>query len=94
MKGCLTFLLDIPMEKTFTNSIILLLCQPCPKKARQETNTEEYERYLQTAESALKALQAIEGPGHSPSPPVWVRARLQVLQTLITQINISTEQQP
>ncbi|XP_039541431.1 uncharacterized protein C1orf112 homolog [Pimephales promelas] len=69
--------------------------EPCLKRARQETNTEEeYERYLQTAESALKALQAIEGPGLSPSPPVWVRARLQVLQTLITQINTSTEQQP
>lgn len=94
MRGCFTLLPDIPMGKTFTNSVFLLLCQPCLKKARQETNTEEeYERYLETAESALKALQAIEGPGHSPSP-VWVRARLQVLQTLITQINTSTEQQP
>lgn len=79
----------------FTNSVILLLCQPCPKKARQETKAEEeYERYLQTAESALKALQAIDGPGHSPSPPEWVRTRLQALKTLITQINTTTEEQP
>ncbi|XP_043075256.1 uncharacterized protein C1orf112 homolog [Puntigrus tetrazona] len=67
--------------------------EPCPKRARQETKVEEeYERYLQTAESALKALQAIEEPGHNPSPPQWVRTRLEVLQALITQINTTTEQ--
>ncbi|XP_052391736.1 uncharacterized protein C1orf112 homolog isoform X2 [Carassius gibelio] len=65
--------------------------EPCPKRARQETKVEEeFERYLQTAESALKALQAIVGPGHNPSPPQWVRTRLEVLQTLITQINTTT----
>ncbi|XP_050993793.1 uncharacterized protein C1orf112 homolog isoform X1 [Labeo rohita] len=69
--------------------------EPCPKRARQETKVEEeYERYLQTAESALKALQTIVGPDHSPSPPQWVRIRLQVLQTLITQINTTTVEQP
>nr|XP_055042094.1 uncharacterized protein C1orf112 homolog [Misgurnus anguillicaudatus]XP_055042095.1 uncharacterized protein C1orf112 homolog [Misgurnus anguillicaudatus]XP_055042096.1 uncharacterized protein C1orf112 homolog [Misgurnus anguillicaudatus] len=66
--------------------------EPCPKKARHETKAEEeYERYLQTAESALKALQSIEGPGCSPSPPQWVRLRLEALQTLITQINTTTD---
>lgn len=66
--------------------------EPCPKKPRQETKAEEeYERYLQTAESALKALQSIEGPGCSPSPPQWVRLRLEALQTLITQINTTTD---
>lgn len=66
--------------------------EPCPKKPRQETKAEEeYERYLQTAESALKALQSIEGPGCSPSPPQWVRLRLEALQTLITQINTPTD---
>ncbi|XP_026088599.1 FIGNL1-interacting regulator of recombination and mitosis isoform X3 [Carassius auratus] len=65
--------------------------EPCPKRARQETKVEEeFERYVQTAESALKALQAIVGPGHNPSPPQWVRTRLEVLQTLITQINTTT----
>lgn len=68
--------------------------EPCAKRARQETKAEEeYERYLQTAEGALKALQAIERSEHSPSPPQWVRARLQLLQTLITQINTTTEEQ-
>lgn len=76
-----------------TNSINPLLCQPCAKRARRETKAEEYERYLQTAESALKALQAIERSEHSPSPPQWVRARLQLLQTLITQINTTAEEQ-
>uniref|UniRef100_A0A672QC44 Uncharacterized protein n=1 Tax=Sinocyclocheilus grahami TaxID=75366 RepID=A0A672QC44_SINGR len=69
--------------------------EPCPKRARQETKVEEeYERYLQTAESALKALQAIVGPGHNPSPPQWVRTRLEVLQSLISQINTTTVEQP
>ncbi|XP_067273799.1 FIGNL1-interacting regulator of recombination and mitosis isoform X2 [Pseudorasbora parva] len=83
------------MERENSSSVHTPLTEePCPKKPRQETNTEEeYERYLQTAENALKALQAIEGPGHSPSPPVWVKDRLQVLQTLITQINTTAEQQ-
>ncbi|XP_016399204.1 uncharacterized protein C1orf112 homolog [Sinocyclocheilus rhinocerous] len=69
--------------------------EPCPKRARQETEVEEeYERYLQTAESALKALQAIVGPDHNMSPPQWVRTRLEVLQTLITQINTTAIEQP
>ncbi|XP_016391484.1 FIGNL1-interacting regulator of recombination and mitosis isoform X1 [Sinocyclocheilus rhinocerous] len=69
--------------------------EPCPKRARQETKVEEeYERYLQTAESALKALQAIVGPGHNPSPPQWVRTRIEVLQSLISQINTTTVEQP
>uniref|UniRef100_A0A671P4F8 14 kDa phosphohistidine phosphatase-like n=1 Tax=Sinocyclocheilus anshuiensis TaxID=1608454 RepID=A0A671P4F8_9TELE len=69
--------------------------EPCPKRARQETKVEEeYERYLQTAESALKALQAIVGPGHNPSPPQWVKTRLEVLQSLISQINTTTVEQP
>ncbi|KAA0708492.1 hypothetical protein E1301_Tti005735 [Triplophysa tibetana] len=69
-------------------------CQPCPKRARQETKAEEeYERYLQTAESALKALQSIEGPGCNPSPPQWVRVRLEALETLISQINTTTDEQ-
>lgn len=69
-------------------------CQPCPKRARQETKAEEeYELYLQTVESALKALQSIEGPSCSPSPPQWVRVRLEALQTLITQINTTTTEQ-
>uniref|UniRef100_A0A671VFQ1 Fignl1 interacting regulator of recombination and mitosis n=1 Tax=Sparus aurata TaxID=8175 RepID=A0A671VFQ1_SPAAU len=58
--------------------------QPCPKRARQETSAEEeYSRYIQTAESALKALQALSAP-----PPQWLGSRLKELQSIIT--NIST----
>ncbi|XP_066533056.1 FIGNL1-interacting regulator of recombination and mitosis [Hoplias malabaricus] len=65
--------------------------EPCSKRPRQETSRdEEYERYLQTAESALKALQAIEASSPDSSPPQWVTNRLQGLQTLITQISTPT----
>uniref|UniRef100_A0A3Q0S684 Fignl1 interacting regulator of recombination and mitosis n=1 Tax=Amphilophus citrinellus TaxID=61819 RepID=A0A3Q0S684_AMPCI len=60
---------------------------PCPKRARQETSAEqEYGRFIQTAESALKALQAlIEGNANSSAPPPqWLESRLQELQTLLT----------
>uniref|UniRef100_A0A4W5JST4 Fignl1 interacting regulator of recombination and mitosis n=1 Tax=Hucho hucho TaxID=62062 RepID=A0A4W5JST4_9TELE len=64
---------------------------PCPKRARQETSVEEeYRRYLQTAESALRALQTlVEGRASSTPvpPPHWVTSRLQELQTLITHIS-------
>ncbi|XP_047442468.1 uncharacterized protein C1orf112 homolog isoform X2 [Mugil cephalus] len=63
--------------------------EPCPKRARQETSSEEeYSRCLQTAESALKALQAlIEGKDNTTAPlPQWLESRLQELQTLIIQI--------
>ncbi|KAI3368821.1 hypothetical protein L3Q82_025800 [Scortum barcoo] len=62
---------------------------PCPKRARQETNAEEeYSRYIQTAESALKALQALtEGKANTTiPPPQWLESRLQELQTLINHI--------
>ncbi|TKS74537.1 hypothetical protein D9C73_008620 [Collichthys lucidus] len=62
--------------------------EPCPKRARQETSAEEYSRYIQTAESALKALQALaEGKANTAvPPPQWLESRLQELQTLITHI--------
>ncbi|XP_071343776.1 FIGNL1-interacting regulator of recombination and mitosis isoform X2 [Trachinotus anak] len=62
--------------------------EPCPKRARQETSAEEeYSRYIQTAESALKALQALaEGEANMKTPPQWLESRLQELQTLITNI--------
>ncbi|XP_041696583.1 uncharacterized protein C1orf112 homolog isoform X1 [Coregonus clupeaformis] len=78
--------------------------EPCPKRARQETSVEEeYRLYLQTAESALRALQTlVEGratdtviPSSTPvpaPPPHWVTSRLQELQTLIT--HISTARPP
>ncbi|XP_029905383.1 FIGNL1-interacting regulator of recombination and mitosis [Myripristis murdjan] len=68
--------------------------EPCPKRARQETSTEEeYSRYIHTAESALKALQALaKGEASTAAPPPqWLVSRLQELQTLISQI--STAQQ-
>uniref|UniRef100_A0A674BAJ9 Fignl1 interacting regulator of recombination and mitosis n=1 Tax=Salmo trutta TaxID=8032 RepID=A0A674BAJ9_SALTR len=68
---------------------------PCPKRARQETSVEEeYSRYLQTAESALRALQTlVEGRATDTPvpPPHWVTSRLQELQTLITHISTTTE---
>uniref|UniRef100_A0A667Y607 Fignl1 interacting regulator of recombination and mitosis n=1 Tax=Myripristis murdjan TaxID=586833 RepID=A0A667Y607_9TELE len=71
-----------------------LAAEPCPKRARQETSTEEeYSRYIHTAESALKALQALaKGEASTAAPPPqWLVSRLQELQTLISQI--STAQQ-
>ncbi|XP_061594134.1 FIGNL1-interacting regulator of recombination and mitosis [Cololabis saira] len=64
--------------------------EPCHKKARQETTTEdECSRYVQTAESALRALQAVmESKDNTTAPPPqWLEPRLQELQTLITQIS-------
>ncbi|XP_035509551.1 uncharacterized protein C1orf112 homolog [Morone saxatilis] len=64
--------------------------EPSPKRARQETSAEEaYSRYIQTAESALKALQALaEGKAHTTAPPPqWLESRLQQLQTIITHIS-------
>nr|XP_020503268.1 uncharacterized protein C1orf112 homolog [Labrus bergylta]XP_020503269.1 uncharacterized protein C1orf112 homolog [Labrus bergylta] len=64
--------------------------EPCPKRARQETSAEEeYSRYIQIAESALKALHTlIEGKANSTSPPPqWLESRLQELQNLITSIS-------
>ncbi|XP_074524313.1 FIGNL1-interacting regulator of recombination and mitosis [Halichoeres trimaculatus] len=63
--------------------------EPCSKRARQETSAEEeYSRYIQTAESALKALQALIGgqANTAAPPPQWLESRLQELQTLITNI--------
>uniref|UniRef100_A0A8B9HXR0 Uncharacterized protein n=1 Tax=Astyanax mexicanus TaxID=7994 RepID=A0A8B9HXR0_ASTMX len=64
--------------------------EPCAKRPRQETSREEeYDRYLQTAESALKALLAVETPNTTSPWPQWVTNRLQALQTLISS-HIST----
>ncbi|XP_068447473.1 FIGNL1-interacting regulator of recombination and mitosis [Clinocottus analis] len=63
--------------------------EPCPKRARQEASAEEeYSRYVQTAERALKALQALaEGKANiTAPPPPWLEPKLQELQTLITHI--------
>uniref|UniRef100_A0A8P4JZ55 Fignl1 interacting regulator of recombination and mitosis n=1 Tax=Dicentrarchus labrax TaxID=13489 RepID=A0A8P4JZ55_DICLA len=64
--------------------------EPSPKRARQETSAEEaYSRYIQTAESALKALKVLtEGKADTTAPPPqWLESRLQELQTLITHIS-------
>ncbi|XP_064190130.1 FIGNL1-interacting regulator of recombination and mitosis [Anguilla rostrata] len=59
--------------------------QPCSKRSRQETSEEEeYEKYLQTAESSLKTLCTLT---EQIPPPQWVTARLLDLQALITRIN-------
>uniref|UniRef100_A0A671VKU6 Fignl1 interacting regulator of recombination and mitosis n=1 Tax=Sparus aurata TaxID=8175 RepID=A0A671VKU6_SPAAU len=71
-------------NEKYISPAIIPPSQPCPKRARQETSAEEeYSRYIQTAESALKALQALSAP-----PPQWLGSRLKELQSIIT--NIST----
>ncbi|KAM4574876.1 FIGNL1-interacting regulator of recombination and mitosis [Fundulus diaphanus] len=63
--------------------------EPSPKRARQETSAEEYDRYIQTAQSSLKALQAlVEGKANTTAtpPPSWLEAKLQELTTLISEI--------
>ncbi|XP_058234953.1 FIGNL1-interacting regulator of recombination and mitosis [Hemibagrus wyckioides] len=61
------------------------VAEPCAKRPRQETcKEEEYERYLQAAESALRALWGTWGTAELP--PLWVTSRLQALQTLVTQM--------
>ncbi|XP_034035704.1 uncharacterized protein C1orf112 homolog isoform X2 [Thalassophryne amazonica] len=62
--------------------------EPCPKRARQEMSTEEeYSRYIQTAERALKAIQVLSEDAANAGPPQWLESRLQELQTLITHIS-------
>lgn len=69
------------------------LHQPRAKRQRQETcKEEEYERYLQAAESALRALQGTWGTAELPPP--WVTSRLQALQTLVTQMIINKPHAP
>ncbi|XP_060773330.1 FIGNL1-interacting regulator of recombination and mitosis isoform X3 [Neoarius graeffei] len=74
------------LERREKTSAQTSVAEPCAKRPRQETcKQEEYERYLQAAESALRALQGIGGT--ASSLPQWVTSRLQALQALITQIN-------
>ncbi|KAF7657876.1 hypothetical protein LDENG_00021100 [Lucifuga dentata] len=64
--------------------------EPCVKRARHESSMEEeYSRYIQMAESALKALQGLSESkaNAAATPPQWLGSRLQELQTLITHIN-------
>lgn len=76
---------DKPAAETVTES------EPCPKRARQETSAEEYSRYIQTAESALKALQLLlEGRDAAAAPPLWLESKLQELQTLVTHISTAS----
>ncbi|MCJ8743468.1 hypothetical protein PDJAM_G00094400 [Pangasius djambal] len=76
------------LERRETTPAQTSVAEPCAKRPRQETcEQEEYERYLQAAESALRALQGIGGA--ASSPPQWVTSRLQALQALITQISNS-----
>ncbi|GAA6093778.1 uncharacterized protein C1orf112 homolog isoform X1 [Tachysurus ichikawai] len=73
------------LERRGKTSAETSVAEPCAKRPRQETcKQEECERYLQAAESALRALQCTEGT--AVLPPQWVISRLQALQTLITQM--------
>uniref|UniRef100_A0A8C6Q6E0 Fignl1 interacting regulator of recombination and mitosis n=1 Tax=Nothobranchius furzeri TaxID=105023 RepID=A0A8C6Q6E0_NOTFU len=67
-----------------------LSTQPRAKRARQEASAEEeYSRYIQTAQSALKALRALveSDADTTASPPPWLEERLQELQTLVADIS-------
>ncbi|KAF3834863.1 hypothetical protein F7725_027421 [Dissostichus mawsoni] len=71
--------------------VVNYLSRPCPKKARQEfCAEEEFSRYVTTAESALKALQALTERTSPPTPPPWLESRLQELQTILTHIRTAT----
>ncbi|XP_028299347.1 FIGNL1-interacting regulator of recombination and mitosis [Gouania willdenowi] len=62
--------------------------EPCLKRPRQETSTEEeYSRYMETAESALKALCALTECQTNTLTPAWLESRLLELQSLITNIS-------
>nr|XP_054586065.1 uncharacterized protein C1orf112 homolog [Nothobranchius furzeri] len=64
--------------------------EPRAKRARQEASAEEeYSRYIQTAQSALKALRALveSDADTTASPPPWLEERLQELQTLVADIS-------
>lgn len=96
LASVLIFLLNfsVLMHSSFEGNVeifpsLLSPSQPCPKKARQDDGTEEYSHYIQTAESALKALQALT-EDNSNMAPQWLNARLQELQNLITNINTAT----
>ncbi|XP_017262717.1 uncharacterized protein C1orf112 homolog [Kryptolebias marmoratus] len=72
-------------NKQAAEAEVITNSEPCPKKARQETSTEEeYSRYIQTAQSALKALQALTE--RNEAPPPWLEDKLHELQTLIANI--------
>ncbi|XP_057697153.1 FIGNL1-interacting regulator of recombination and mitosis isoform X2 [Corythoichthys intestinalis] len=66
--------------------------EPQAKRARQEScDDDDYSRLTQTAEGALRALQALatvktDAEETSP-PPLWLAARLQALQMLISEIS-------
>uniref|UniRef100_A0A6Q2ZBE7 Uncharacterized protein n=1 Tax=Esox lucius TaxID=8010 RepID=A0A6Q2ZBE7_ESOLU len=86
--------LETPVLEQHNNRLETEETLPCPKRARQETSVEEeYRRYLQTAESAMKALRTLaEGSTAdttAPTPPQWVTSRLQELQAVITQLTTS-----
>lgn len=72
----------------------VLSFQPCPKRARQETSAEEeYSRYLQTAECALKAVQALaKGKTNASAAPQWLQSRLQELQNIIDHISTASHE--
>ncbi|XP_053098173.1 uncharacterized protein C1orf112 homolog isoform X2 [Pangasianodon hypophthalmus] len=81
------------LERRETTPAQTSVAEPCAKRPRQETcKQEEYERYLQAAESALRALQGVGGA--ASSPPQWVTSRLQALQALITQISSNSLHPP
>ncbi|XP_061895259.1 FIGNL1-interacting regulator of recombination and mitosis [Entelurus aequoreus] len=66
--------------------------EPQPKRARQESHAdEEYSRYIQTAQSALKAVHALADT-EAMLPPTWLPSRLQELQLLISEITSTISQ--
>ncbi|XP_061681979.1 FIGNL1-interacting regulator of recombination and mitosis [Syngnathoides biaculeatus] len=72
--------------------------EPQAKRARQESGAdEEYRRYTQEAENALRALHALtttktdtQEPVPPPRPPSWLASRLQELQVLLNDLSSAT----
>lgn len=63
--------------------------EPCPKRPRQESSEEEFYRvHIETAETALKALQRrLEDKSITKETPHWLDSRLQELQKLLSHIS-------
>ncbi|KAM8890592.1 FIGNL1-interacting regulator of recombination and mitosis isoform 1-T2 [Synchiropus picturatus] len=65
--------------------------EPSLKRARLKPTTEDYSRYVQTAESSLRALLTLQegkGSGSPAAPPLWLESKLQELQRIISQIRV------
>ncbi|XP_075038845.1 FIGNL1-interacting regulator of recombination and mitosis isoform X2 [Mixophyes fleayi] len=67
----------------------LLSVEPSTKRARQATHCEEYEIHIQTAEKSLISVQSLL---QKSSIPEWLPEKLYSIQTLLTKLQKSCQQ--